>query len=334
MSRSSAATAAGRARAVRRASTTPVPRRVSGPAAPNRRDDDRPRTPRLPRARIDAGALAYGDGGVAARAPRARIDAGALAYADAVVAPAPLVAPRPRPRTHPAPRPQRLAYGGVAIASRMAGVAVDVSASRLMDRLARSRVWIGLIAFVLIGLVAMQVSLLKLNAGIGRAVETVSTLERSNAALRSEVSRLSAGERIASLAASKDLVMPAPADVTYLRGRDSSGDAARAARRMRAPDPLNAGLAGAVIDGGLLAHTGIAGTTATPGTTAPAPALAQTATPAVTPPPTSVATTTPAAGTAPAPTPAAATPAPAAAPPAATSASSGGALPQATPPGP
>lgn len=336
MSRSSAATAAGRARTVRRAPTPPVPRRVSGPAAPNRRDDDRQRAPRPPRARIDAGALAYADGAVAARAPRARIDAGALAYADAAVAAGPLIAPRPRPRTHPAPRPQRLAYGGVAIASRMAGVAVDVSASRLMDRLARSRVWIGLIAFVLIGLVATQVSLLKLNAGIGRAVETVSTLERSNAALRSEVSRLSAGERIASLAASKDLVMPAPADVTYLRARDAAGDAARAARRMRAPDPLNAGLAGAVIDGGMLAGagTGVAGATATPGSDAPAPA--QTATPATTTPPTTALATTPPAGTTPVATtaPAATAPPPAAAPPAATSASSGGALPQATPPVP
>ena len=134
----------------------------------------------------------------------------------------------------------------------MAGVAVDVSASRAMDRLVRSRVWIGVIAFSLLGLVAMQVSLLKLNAGIGRAVQTASTLERSNALLRGEVSRLSAGERISSLAGAKGLVMPAPADVTYLRASDSHGDAARAARRMRAPDPLNAGLAGAVVESGLM----------------------------------------------------------------------------------
>ena len=42
-----------------------------------------------------------------------------------------------------------------------------------MDRLVRSRAWVVIIGFGLIGIVAMQVSMLKLNTGIGRAVETV-----------------------------------------------------------------------------------------------------------------------------------------------------------------
>src|SRR3954451_24926607 len=41
----------------------------------------------------------------------------------------------------------------------------------LVDGLLRSRAWIVLIAVLLGGIVAMQVSLLKLNAGISRAVE-------------------------------------------------------------------------------------------------------------------------------------------------------------------
>jgi hypothetical protein len=258
MSRSAAATAAGRARTIRRTPGPPLPRRVSGPAAANRRDTG------------PAPARAYAE-----RAPRARIDPGGLAFADAAVAPRRGMLPvaLPRPRTFPTPRPRRLAYGGVAIASRVAGVAVDVSTSRLMDRLVRSRVWIGIIAFGLIGIVAMQVSLLKLNAGIGRAVQTASTLERGNAGLRSDISRLSAGDRIQGLAAAEGLVMPAPADVGYLRAGDPRAAGARAAQRMRAPDPALAGLAGAVmsvdLDAGLAPLPGGAASTSVAGATAP-----------------------------------------------------------------
>ena len=93
----------------------------------------------------------------------------------------------PRPRT-PLRPPLRLAAGGAAIALRVADSAVNVSASPMMDRLVRSRAWVVIIGVGLIGIVAMQVSLLKLNSGIGRAVDTVATLERSNASLKAQVS--------------------------------------------------------------------------------------------------------------------------------------------------
>ena len=116
-----------------------------------------------------------------------------------------------------------------------------------MDRLVRSRAWVVIVGIGLIGIVAMQVSMLKLNSGIGRAVDTVATLERSNASLKAEVSRLSSGDRIQTLAGQRGFLMPEPADVTYLRAGDKRSDGFRAARRMRAPDPAIAGPAGAVI---------------------------------------------------------------------------------------
>ncbi len=210
MSRSAAATDAGRGRALPRGPAPRHPRRTSGPAAPPRR---------APRARIDAAALTA---------------SGAIAY--------------PRPQRPPARPPLRVVAGGAALATRVADIALDVSSSRLMDRLVRSRLWIGIIAFGLIGIVAMQVSMLKLNAGIGRAVETASTLERTNASLRGEISRLSNGDRIQSLAGDRGFVMPAPADVTYLRSRDPRADAARAAQRMQSPDRSVAGPAGAAVE--------------------------------------------------------------------------------------
>ncbi len=251
MSRHAAATTAGRARTLQRSPAPAAPRRVSGPATPNRRDAEGPREgtsrggTRAPRS-AGGETARTARAATVSRAPRPGIAVTALAYADAALAPR--VRASQAPRTFAAPRPQRLAYGGVAIAQRMAGVAVDVSASRAMDRLVRSRVWIGIVAFGLIGLVAMQVSLLKLNSGIGRAVETASTLERSNQTLRAEISTLSSGERIQKLAADQNMIMPAPSDVTYLRAGNAHGDAVRAAQHMRAPDPaLPAGLAGAAV---------------------------------------------------------------------------------------
>jgi hypothetical protein len=60
--------------------------------------------------------------------------------------------------------------------------------ARWLDRLVRGRAWILVIGIALIGLVAMQVSMLGMNAGIGRAVERTATLERQNADLRATVS--------------------------------------------------------------------------------------------------------------------------------------------------
>jgi hypothetical protein len=170
--------------------------------------------------------------------------------------------------------PLRLAAGGAAIALRVADSAVNVSASPMMDRLVRSRAWVVIIGVGLIGIVAMQVSLLKLNSGIGRAVDTVATLERGNASLKAEVSELSSGDRIQTLAGVRGFVMPEPADVTYLRAGDKRSDGFRAARRMRGPDPAIAGPAGAVsaakAPDSLTGAAGAAGTTAAAGATVPA----------------------------------------------------------------
>ncbi|MBW3607003.1 MAG: hypothetical protein KY463_01390 [Actinobacteria bacterium] len=209
--------------------------------------------------------------------------------------------PRPRMPIR-ATRPQlRLAAGSAAIALRVAESALEVSGSRTMDRLVRSRAWVVIIGVGLIGIVAMQVSMLKLNAGIGRAVETMATLERSNAALKGEVSRLSSGDRIQAHAGQRGFVMPEPADVTYLRAGDKRSDGARAARVMRAPDPLIAGPAGAATAVPDALTQGPGGTPGSPGvaggasTTAPAVTAPETpATPTASPPVTAVTASTPA----------------------------------------
>ncbi len=211
------------------------------------------------------------------------------------------------PRHRPAPQrpPLRLAAGGAAIALRVGETAMQVSGSRFMDRVVRSRAWVVVVGFGLIGIVAMQVSMLKLNSGIGRAVDTIATLERSNATLKADISRLSSGDRIQAAAGVRGFRMPEPADVTYLRAGDLRSDGFQAARRMRAPDASIAGPAGAMtaasvseaLTGETTATAGATTATTTPGAAAPAteqPATSTSTAPTATTGPAPVATTPPA----------------------------------------
>src|ERR671915_440102 len=104
---------------------------------------------------------------------------------------------------------------------------------RVVARLLRSRLWIWALGALLGGIVAMQVSLLKLNSGISRAVETTTTLERQNAALEQDIARLSRTDRIQTGAATLNMVLPPAGDVSYLTARPD--DASRAVNRMQPP---------------------------------------------------------------------------------------------------
>ncbi|MEJ7784662.1 MAG: hypothetical protein WKF96_07650, partial [Solirubrobacteraceae bacterium] len=94
------------------------------------------------------------------------------------------------------------------LALRLGGAVHGLAEHHVLDRLIRGRAWIGILAVGLIGIVFMQVSMLRLNAGIGAAVEKTSTLERQNSALRASISELNAGERIAAEALQLGLVLP------------------------------------------------------------------------------------------------------------------------------
>jgi cell division protein FtsL len=111
-----------------------------------------------------------------------------------------------------------------------------VGDARLLDRLVRGRSWIALMAIGLIGIVFMQVSLLKLNAGISRAVTAADTLERQNSNLRGEISNLDSGERVQDVAAKLGMITPAAGDVHYLDARQADG--ARAAAAIKPPAPV------------------------------------------------------------------------------------------------
>jgi hypothetical protein len=143
----------------------------------------------------------------------------------------PALAPRPAtapsiPRRRPAtttPLPRRL--GPIAI-----GAARRLRDSQVVDRLVRGRAWIALLGVLLIGLVGLNVSLLKLNAAAGRNAEWAKLLRVENADLQARVSHLRSGQRIQNAARGMGFVMPAAASVHYLTA-DLGGDASRAAAR-------------------------------------------------------------------------------------------------------
>lgn len=226
---------------------------------------------------------------------------------------------RPRPRPVPAPAPR------TGTAERLR----TLPDHRMLDRLLRGRAWIWLIGLALGGIVAMQVSLLKLNAGISRAVQASSTLERQSSDLEASIARLSSGERIRAAAEKRGMVTPPAGDLHYLRIRPGL-DAGRAAARMKSPSQAarelmaNGGrvpgaLAAAPLTGAqpaapaqTLAAAPVAPAPAT--TTVPAPvAAAPTAPPTATAPAPGTATA-PATTPAPGPTDTAAAPAPATGP--------------------
>ena len=210
-------------------------------------------------------------------------------------------APRaPRRVSGPASRRMVAAPAGTAALPRRSGntgLFARVRAlpeHRVVDRLLRSRAWIWALGALLGGIVAMQVSLLKLNSGISRAVETTTTLERQNAGLEQDIARLSRTDRIQTGAESLGMVLPRAGDVSYLTA--APDDATRAVRRMQPPSEDAAALLanGGIVPGSLADQAVQAGTATVP--TIPTTPVQ----PPVETPPTDVSTTTaPPAGTEP-----------------------------------
>ncbi len=134
--------------------------------------------------------------------------------------------------------PVRSSAGSVAApqpVGGLAGAAIGLARTlpdlRIIDRLTRGRSWIVVIGVLLLGIVAMQVTMLKLNAGIGEAVQGSTQLTRENAALRSQISQLSSSDRIEKEATKLGLVMPAAGAVKYVRSYGS--DAKKAAAMLK-----------------------------------------------------------------------------------------------------
>jgi hypothetical protein len=123
---------------------------------------------------------------------------------------------------------------GAALALRVHTFLRSLPDHALVDRAVRGRAWIPMLGVMLVGIVAMQVEVLKLGTSIGRAIERGSALQSRNELLRANVSGLADDQRIERLAAGMGMVMPQPVAVGFLTVRPSNPG--RASGNIHAPD--------------------------------------------------------------------------------------------------
>lgn len=128
----------------------------------------------------------------------------------------------PRRVSGPLHRPDSATGAGV---TRRRAIGID--GRRLVEAVIHRRLWIPILGVALLGIVFMQVSMLSMNAAIGRSVKEGTALERENADLRAQLSRLSIGNSVADAAAQAGMVVPEAGDYRVLTA--GGGDAARRA---------------------------------------------------------------------------------------------------------
>jgi hypothetical protein len=141
--------------------------------------------------------------------------------------------PKPAPRVR---RPARAVRQP--LSARFAAFVRALPDHSLLDRVVRGRTWIALLGLMLVGIVAMQVEVLKLGASEGRALQESSALQSRNDILRADVSSESSEARIERLAASYGMVNPNPVDDVFL-SPNATANANRAAHNITAPNPTN-----------------------------------------------------------------------------------------------
>jgi hypothetical protein len=168
-------------------------------------------------------------------------------------------APLPRrvPLPRSAPRGGVLAVGAVAVpgiewaprvdrrrrtAAATAGTPLSRRALRyirtlpdhpMLDRIVRGRLWIGVLGFLLAGIVAMQVEMLKLGANIGTTTAQTATLQARNDALHVSLANLSNDRRIETEAHQFGMIMPGPTEIGFVPAK---GGLKKALSNIHAPD--------------------------------------------------------------------------------------------------
>ena len=125
--------------------------------------------------------------------------------------------------------PPRLSLAAAAV-----GTISSAADSGIVLGLTRSRLWIGVVGTLLVGIVALNVMALSLNAGSSETAALSEDLREANSALRADIADGLSNEYLQNAAARIGLVMPPAASALMLT--PSAADAAEAARRLRRGD--------------------------------------------------------------------------------------------------
>jgi hypothetical protein len=114
---------------------------------------------------------------------------------------------------------------------RTAGAVSGLAESGLVHRLTRGRLWIGVLASLLVGIVAVNVLALSFNASSSKATRHTEVLDRQISTLRAQIAESGvSNEHVQSLAGELGMVVPEPGSIGYLKA--SPEDAATAAQRL------------------------------------------------------------------------------------------------------
>jgi hypothetical protein len=151
---------------------------------------------------------------------------------------------KPKPRgsaAKPRPRTQRRGItpaAGFAIPAAAVGrtaVAVGgLADSGLVVRLTRSRLWIGLIGVLLVGIVGLNVYSLGLNSSGSHVAAQAEELALENSTLRSQLTQRLSNDEMQKAATKAGLAYPRPDAIGYLRA--DAADAKVAAKRLLGGD--------------------------------------------------------------------------------------------------
>ena len=135
---------------------------------------------------------------------------------------------RPAPKRQPRRRQITPPAGFVPVAVGAVGGLAD---SGLVHRLTRGRLWIGILAVLLVGIVALNVMALSFSASSSEAGRQADELKRLNSAAGAQIAQLTASAEIQQTATKLGLYVPSPNEIGYLE--PSEDDAVTAARRLR-----------------------------------------------------------------------------------------------------
>ena len=114
------------------------------------------------------------------------------------------------------------------------GAVGGIADSGIFLWLTRSRLWIGLLGGLLVGIVALNVLALGFSASSSNAAGEAEDLARQNSALRAQIATTLSSEQVQGTASELGLVVPEPGAIRYLS--PAPGDAASAAKRLRDGD--------------------------------------------------------------------------------------------------
>lgn len=154
----------------------------------------------------------------------------------------------PRARNAPARRaPQRRRQstpvtGFVPVAAaRTAGAVGGIADSGVVMRLTRSRLWIGLLGALLVGIVALNVVALSFSSSSSVAARQADELQRQNSALRADIATQLSSQEVQATATRLGLAFASPGAIRYLKPADD--DAVTAAKRLRSGELTTADVA-------------------------------------------------------------------------------------------